>query len=488
MKKRENELQVLSVALDLFLLNISLFFFAFVFFFPEFERKSSLYFGVLLANLSWLLAYIFVHKQLIYTKKGFRYRIYRLIRRVLFFLVLVSLLYLPVQQLIGPQWHFLMISGVSFLGIKILFGYVYYILVRRRHRLSDKVRNALLLGVNDTLDSLRKLIDNNPQLNYRFVGYLSDKSVGDEVRGTMSDFDEVIRELAVTSVFIAIRKASDYPARLEKDIDLLVRCNQLGVRLYYVYPTVNGHIKTANGANIPEAIAGLPPVATNGSKPIGNPGEERLNGITIMNPQKIPLDSVEHQLKKRIFDIMFSGAVIVFILSWLYPLMGLFIKLSSRGPIIFKQQRTGINQLTFDCYKFRSMRPNQEADLKQATEDDPRITRIGKFMRCTNIDELPQFINVFRGDMSVVGPRPHMLRHTDQYSVLVKDYLVRHYVKPGITGYAQVSGYRGETDELWKMEKRVEFDKEYIRHWSFEWDLQIVWKTIFSLKAFANAK
>lgn len=174
-------------------------------------------------------------------------------------------------------------------------------------------------------------------------------------------------------------------------------------------------------------------------------------------------------------------------MSWLFPLIALIVKLSSRGPVLFVQPRTGINNRTFQCYKFRSMRVNSDAHKVQATKNDPRITAIGRLMRRTNIDELPQFINVFWGDMSIVGPRPHMLAHTELFAREVDNYLVRHYVKPGITGWAQVNGYRGETKEHWQIEKRVQYDHEYIRNWTFDWDFVIVWKTIFCLKAFKNA-
>jgi exopolysaccharide biosynthesis polyprenyl glycosylphosphotransferase len=220
----------------------------------------------------------------------------------------------------------------------------------------------------------------------------------------------------------------------------------------------------------------------------GNYNEDKIDGLVIINPQRYPLDLAENQIKKRLFDLLFSSLVLIFIMSWLYPIIGILIKLSSKGPVLFTQKRTGINKNVFNCYKFRSMRPNEDADKKQATGNDPRITRIGRFLRKTNLDEFPQFINVFKGEMSVVGPRPHMLAHTEKYSALIDEYLVRHYVKPGITGWAQVNGYRGETDELWKMEKRVEFDKEYLMTWSFEKDFVIVWRTVFDLKAFMNAR
>jgi putative colanic acid biosynthesis UDP-glucose lipid carrier transferase len=158
--------------------------------------------------------------------------------------------------------------------------------------------------------------------------------------------------------------------------------------------------------------------------------------------------------------------------------------MTSPGPIFFKQKRTGYLGNEFNCYKFRTMHVNNTADSAQATKDDPRKTRFGDFLRRTSIDELPQFFNVLRGDMSVVGPRPHMLKHTDYYSDLIKSYMVRHVVRPGITGWAQVNGYRGITDELWKMEKRVEYDVWYIEHWNFFLDLKIIVRTVFN--AFAG--
>jgi putative colanic acid biosynthesis UDP-glucose lipid carrier transferase len=186
-------------------------------------------------------------------------------------------------------------------------------------------------------------------------------------------------------------------------------------------------------------------------------------------------------------DVVFSSLVILFVISWLFPILAILIKLSSKGPVFFLQERTGINNRTFKCLKFRSMRMSQDANSKQATRGDSRITRIGQILRKTNLDEFPQFFNVFLGQMSIVGPRPHMLKHTDQYSELIDYYRVRHYVKPGITGWAQVNGYRGETNELWKMEKRVEYDMNYLENWTFWWDLRIIFLTVAGRKVHMNA-
>lgn len=174
---------------------------------------------------------------------------------------------------------------------------------------------------------------------------------------------------------------------------------------------------------------------------------------TYTSPLEEPLD----RLLKRLADIFLS---ILFLLPaiLLLPLISIIIKCQSPGPVFFRQRRTGLNGREFYCYKFRSMHVNADADQLQATKDDPRKFPFGDFMRKTNIDELPQFWNVLIGDMSIVGPRPHMLAHTEQYDKLIDKYMVRHFVKPGVTGWAQVTGFRGETSELWQMEGRVERD------------------------------
>ena len=191
-----------------------------------------------------------------------------------------------------------------------------------------------------------------------------------------------------------------------------------------------------------------------------------------------PLNSVFNRIIKRLFDIAFALAVIVFILSWLIPIMAIIIRIESSGPTFFMQLRSGKNNKPFWCYKFRSMCDNHDKDQKQATRKDPRITRIGAFMRKTSIDELPQFFNVLLGDMSIVGPRPHMLKHTDEYREVVDKYMVRLFAKPGITGWAQVNGFRGETKDKLLMEKRVECDLWYLENWSVLFDLKIILLTI----------
>lgn len=202
----------------------------------------------------------------------------------------------------------------------------------------------------------------------------------------------------------------------------------------------------------------------------------------LLTSRNEPLGNINNALIKRIFDWLFSTIFLLTLFPVIYVIVALIIKKQSPGPVLFKQERSGLNGKTFTCYKFRSMHVNKEADTLQATENDPRKFQFGDFMRRTNIDELPQFINVWLGDMSIVGPRPHMLKHTEMYSQLIKEYMVRHWVKPGITGWAQVLGLRGETKELKQMEDRVQADIWYVENWNFWLDIKIIlktaWKTI----------
>lgn len=191
-----------------------------------------------------------------------------------------------------------------------------------------------------------------------------------------------------------------------------------------------------------------------------------------------PLSYPVNKFIKRFFDLTFSGLILLTIFPFIYLIVGILIKLSSPGPILFKQLRTGVNGEEFYCYKFRSMKVNKDSDIQQAAKNDPRKTKLGNFLRKSSIDELPQFINVFKGNMSVVGPRPHMLKHTQEYSQLVDRYMLRHFIKPGITGWAQVNGYRGETKTVKQMHNRVKHDVWYMENWSFILDIKIVVKTI----------
>ena len=206
-----------------------------------------------------------------------------------------------------------------------------------------------------------------------------------------------------------------------------------------------------------------------------------LGSTMLLSVRNEPLQDPVNRGVKRLFDILTSGLFLLTVFPIVYLIAGIIIKIQSPGPILFKQKRNGLDGKEFYCLKFRSMHVNKDSDRIQATKNDPRKFKFGNLMRKTNIDELPQFINVFKGDMSLVGPRPHMLLHTQEYSRLIRRYMVRHLVKPGITGWAQVQGFRGETKTLDQMENRVKADIWYVENWSFGLDLRIMWRTLLNM-------
>jgi putative colanic acid biosysnthesis UDP-glucose lipid carrier transferase len=202
-----------------------------------------------------------------------------------------------------------------------------------------------------------------------------------------------------------------------------------------------------------------------------------LNGVPVVGICETPFTGT-NELVKRISDVVLASIILVLVAPVLL-ILWLGVKLSSPGPAIFRQKRNGLDGEEIIVYKFRSMRTMDNGPVvHQATKDDPRITPLGAFLRRTSLDELPQFINVLQGRMSIVGPRPHAVAHNEQYRQMIKAYMVRHKVKPGITGWAQVNGHRGETDTIEKMQARVEYDLEYLRNWSLGLDLQIIARTV----------
>ena len=211
-----------------------------------------------------------------------------------------------------------------------------------------------------------------------------------------------------------------------------------------------------------------------------------IQDLPVISMRREPLEDFGNRIRKRIFDIAVSSLVIICILSFLIPIIGLLIKLGSKGPIFFKQLRSAKNNKSFYLIKFRSMYLNEKSDTQQAYKGDRRITQIGRFLRRTSLDEFPQFINVLKGQMSIVGPRPHMLKHTSDYSKLLSKFMVRQLAKPGITGWAQVHGLRGETNTLVQMEHRVEHDIWYMENWSLWLDVRIIFLTILNIFGYHN--
>ena len=345
--------------------------------------------------------------------------------------------------------------------------------IRLYREAGRNTRMVTLVGSDIELVNIyRKLID-DATLGYKVLGYYGDdklietiEKVEREEKINLSALKNLERKGSVEDLLAAMGRHEDlqlgdelYVCLSRKDRDVIKKlsryCDYKVVRFFYVPISV-------------ESI-GL------------NLKRELMDDIEVYTTYEIPLQNMGNRILKRTFDIVFSMFFLI-PTALMFPFIWLIIKIQSPGPIFFKQARTGIDGKTFMMLKFRSMHVNADADKVQATKDDPRKYPFGNFMRKSNIDELPQFLNVLRGDMSFVGPRPHMLAHTEQYSALISKYMVRHFVKPGLTGWAQVTGFRGETKELWQMEGRVKRDIWYMEHWSIWLDIRIIWmtfKTIF---------
>jgi len=416
---------------------------------------------ILHANISELFAYILYSKRNYFFTDSYTERVKAFSIR---FIILLISLFVLAEIFLPKGYHkgFLVEYTGFFFVVKVVVFYFIYKLQQYRYKNGHAHHRVAILGVGNSDLILGKMLNDNPSLGFKLAGYLSNRNYQSDFAtlGELNDLGFLSEKYKLNMLFVT---DPTYFTK-ENTKKLLSICNETGLRVRYIL--MKGYWNNYNHI---------------GKK------RESARYFEMFNPQQIPLDSLTLRVQKRAFDILFSAGIILFIFSWLFPVISLLIKLDSKGSVFFLQKRTGINNKTFKCLKFRTMTVNKESDSKQAQVNDSRITSIGSFMRRTNIDELPQFINVFLGNMSVVGPRPHMLKHTEQYSALIQHYKVRHFVKPGITGWAQVNGYRGLTDELWKMEKRVEYDMEYLEKWNFIWDIKIIFMTLFGNKAYENA-
>lgn len=371
--------------------------------------------------------------------------VFSVVVHALVFMSLIEFLRIPVI----PKIAYVCFYSMLLVALSIVQIMSRFILKAYRRRGYNFTR-AIIIGTGDTALRLYEHMHTDTGFGYKVLGFFGEdraKSIPGKYLGNIDDLETFMRDNAIDQIFYTLSGEDNSLSRVIKLADDNV------VEFYYV-PQISRYLSRRFELN------------TIGSMPVLS---------TLHNPLKGNLN----RMIKRSFDLAVSSVFLCF-----YPLIyipvAIAIKLTSPGPVYFRQERTGYRGKSFQCLKFRTMHVNANSDRQQATQNDPRKTRLGNFLRKTSLDELPQFINVFRGDMSVVGPRPHMLKHTEDYTKLVDKYMVRHTVKPGITGWAQVNGYRGLTDELWKMEKRVEYDVWYIEHWSLPLDLKIMVRTVLN--------
>jgi len=312
-------------------------------------------------------------------------------------------------------------------------------------------RNVVIVGYNTKAFELRDYFKNNLWTGYHFKGFFTqNESTKAEIAGTFNDLEKFIIQNNIDEIYIligAIQKS------VHKVISSIISKHPVKIRLVQDLSDFSYmNIKLVNYERVP-----------------------------VIQIQQGPLNFLYNRVLKRFFDITISMIVIVTILSWLIPVLFIINLFTNRDSLFFVQPRSGLNNQTFNCIKFRTMKKNGEAHAVQATVNDVRITTIGKMLRKTSIDELPQFFNVLMGKMSVVGPRPHMIKHTEKYKTLVDKFMVRHTIKPGITGYAQVKGFRGEIRKIKDMKDRIKLDISYIENWSVWLDIKIILLTIGNL-------
>ncbi|MFM6975437.1 MAG: exopolysaccharide biosynthesis polyprenyl glycosylphosphotransferase [Sphingobacteriaceae bacterium] len=457
MKLRESYVQLGRIIVDVVLLNLAIILLGDLRTGKEYANTYEFIIHLFHGNILLLFSYLAFSLKVINLRESYWTQAVNIIKHALLFTALSA----AITFLFLPDWfprQFILQCTLLYLLLKLLFYGLLHLYLRFLGQGELETQRIAILGTDDTALMLCKTIESKPLLGYEFIGFIADKQEDNaQVIGRPEKLVELIDKHRIQMIFAPL---SVFETDDKKNSCLKV-CNSKGVRLWYAMENQRWIKSDFNTI--------------------------KVGDLVLMNPTKIPLDHILFRLEKRVFDILFSTLVITLLLSWLLPILALFIKLGSKGPVFFIQRRTGINNKSFYCVKLRTMQINPEADVKQATVNDPRTTALGRFLRHTNMDELPQFFNVFVGQMSVVGPRPHMLKHTEQYAKLINHYLTRHFVKPGITGWAQINGYRGETSELWMMEKRINCDTKYIRNWSLWWDIKIIWLTVFGRNFSKNA-
>ena len=345
---------------------------------------------------------------------------------------------------LGNQKRVVLFTVISLFLIVCLKLFIFYFLKKYRVWYGANFRTVVLLGKSNNINPLKSFFTDNPDYGYKLVQEFT-------LNGTnVDDCLSFVLENKIDEIYCATADLTDKQIREVMNFS-------------------DNNLKTLKF--IPDEKQILS----------GNVKFEYYDYIPVIPSRNILQDESLNKLIKRTFDILFSSIVILGFLSWFVPIMAIIIKLDSKGPVFFKQKRNGLNYKEFNCFKFRSMKLNDKADVDLASKNDVRITKVGKFIRKTSIDELPQFFNVFLGEMSVVGPRPQMVSINNFYAMNVDKFMARHFVKPGITGLAQIKGCRGEVETDEDIINRVKYDIFYMENWSILLDIEIIFETIIKL-------
>lgn len=435
-------LRPISVLLDLLVIT-----FFCLFFFEELQLNWLHY--LIFQTLAWLSTAFFIRFYSIYRFTTPVEIFSKLGKQSVIFLLLVIAFFPFAKASIFSGSAIAMFMIASIFVISIIKILLFYYLKKYRIITGSNFRNAIIIGYTPEAIRLKELFDVRNDYGYRFMGYFSDKKSNENIKGRVTEIKSFVLNNKVDEIYCSLNEISN-----EQLKDLVEFADENNKTIKFIPDTKEIFSK--------------------------NLRVDYYEFFPVLSLQKTMLHEPITKAFKRTFDIIFSLFVILGLLSWLTPLLAIAIKLESRGPVFFKQGRPGIDEMEFYCYKFRSMRINKTTE-QEASKNDPRVTKVGRFMRKTSLDEMPQFINVLMGDMSVVGPRPHLWSQNKLYGSKIKKYMVRHYVKPGITGLAQVRGYRGEIETDEDMINRVKFDVFYIENWSLLLDLKIIVQTIINI-------
>ncbi len=451
MKTYQNQFTIFRIFIDLVLIGAVFFVSAFIVHGrePAFHNAQNIYI-LIVVGVVWYMSARSVGLYDEFRSRDFSIEFVVLIKSLTIHLIGFVFVLFLLKEIVLTREFVLVYASMS---LFVLGGEKFvqrYIIEQVRLR-GKNLRNVLIVGAGYAGRKFRNSIKKNPHFGYTFIGYLDEKPrpiLNGEYLGRIDDIEKVLAKKHVDDVIIALPPSSNNS--IERVIHI---CEN--------YPV---HVRI-----IPDYVRFLSPKFR----------MSMFDNFPVISVKSYTLEELHWRFMKRVFDIVFSSALFLLLFWWLFPFIALGIKLSSKGPVFFKQERWGKNNERIVCYKFRTMVASstdvdENGKYRQATKDDPRITRIGRFLRETNLDELPQFINVLRGEMSVVGPRPHPTPLNLESKNIIQYYMRRHLVKPGLTGWAQVNGFRGETKDSRMMQKRIEYDIWYIDNWSFLLDLQII--------------
>jgi len=447
--QNEKYIKVINSIGDLLLLNIAViasytFKFGYLYLFQDQQYLSLLLFS----NFAWITSASILNAYNVKRITRVTSIINNLIKQAVLYILLVEAS-LNITKTYFISRSFLTYSYVLVIVLIFIWrvGLTYLL---KFHRIKGgNYKKVVIAGYGKAPIHLKRYFETHPDVGYRFFGFFDDNpKYAGKVLGSVKDLESYVYDHEIDEIYCSPYELSG--AQVTRLIDF---AEENFIRLKFL-PESN--LLQARKMQI-----------------------DFYDLLPIMVLRPIPLDDLLNQTIKRIFDIAFASVIIVFVLSWLVPLIGILIKLDSPGPMFFIQKRNGRGNQPFDCLKFRSMRLNDDAETKQATRNDERITKLGQFLRKSSLDELPQFFNVLVGDMSVVGPRPHPIKLNEDYRTLIDRYMSRHLIKPGVTGLAQVMGYRGETSKPHQMKSRIKIDIFYVEHWTFWLDIKIILLTLF---------